>query len=348
MLQSVELVDFRNYKQKLFEFSEGVNVIFGSNAAGKTNLLEGVYLISTGESLKAGRTEEMIRFGGELGRVRGKVVGEKGEEEVEVVLTNGMVGGVRSLKKKYFINGASKRKRDYRGILAVASFRPEDMDMLTGGPDHRRSFLDAILIQGDEGYERSLMTYTQALRRRNRILDAIRDGLANRYSLTFWDGMLIKHGQIIEDHRRALIGFINELWTRSELFNKLKIEYDSSLISEERLLAYKDEEVAAGYTLVGPHKDDFLVKDDDRDLGTYGSRGEQRMAVLALKIGEIYYLETRRDDKPLLLLDDIFSELDEVHKVEVLRVMQNRQVIVTTAIKEDKDLMGGGKMITLE
>lgn len=340
MLAGIELIDFRNYQRKKFEFEDGVNVIFGSNAAGKTNLLEGIYVLSTGESARAGRTEEMIRFGQELARIKGEV--RKGEEveELEVVLSNGFVGGVRSLKKKYLINGVSKRKRDFRGMVAVASFRPEDMDMLTGSPDHRRSFMDNILCQGDESYDRSLTTYSQGLRRRNKILDAIKEGLANRYSLTFWDGMLIKHGQTIEDYRRKFVTYINDLWSRSELFNKLKIEYDVSQISEERLASYKDEEVAAGYTLVGPHKDDLIVRDGERDLGIYGSRGEQRMAVLALKIGEIYFLESKRDDKPLLLLDDIFSELDEVHKSEVLRVMQNRQVIVTTALERDVELVG--------
>ncbi len=361
MLAGIELIDFRNYQRKKFEFEDGVNVIFGSNAAGKTNLLEGIYVLSTGESPRAGRTEEMIRFGQELGRIKGEVKTGEEVEELEVVLSNGFVGGVRSLKKKYLINGVSKRKRDFRGMVAVASFRPEDMDMLTGSPDHRRNFMDSILCQGDESYDRSLTTYTQGLRRRNKILDAIKEGLANRYSLTFWDGMLIKHGQIIEDHRRKFVTYINDLWSRSELFNKLKIEYDLSQISEERLASYKDEEVAAGYTLVGPHKDDLVVRDQQRldpptpkategpgrDLGIYGSRGEQRMAVLALKIGEIYFLESRRDDKPLLLLDDIFSELDEVHKVEVLRVMQNRQVIVTTALERDVELVGDCNKIFL-
>lgn len=347
MLAGIELIDFRNYQRMKFEFADGVNVVFGSNAAGKTNLLEGIYVLSTGESARAGRTEEMIRFGQELGRIKGEVKTGGEVEELEVVLSNGFVGGVRSLKKKYFVNGVSKRRRDFRGMMAVASFRPEDMDMLTGSPDHRRNFMDNILCQGDENYDRSLTTYFQGLRRRNKILDAIKEGLANRYSLTFWDGMLIKHGQIIEDHRRRFVAYINDLWSRSELFNKLKIEYDLSQISEERLESYKDEEVAAGYTLVGPHKDDLIVRDGGRDLGIYGSRGEQRMAVLALKIGEIYFLESRRDDKPLLLLDDIFSELDEVHKGEVLRVMQNRQVIVTTAVKEDMGLISGGKVINI-
>ncbi|MBI2310364.1 hypothetical protein HYU90_00865, partial [Candidatus Collierbacteria bacterium] len=163
------------------------------------------------------------------------------------------------------------------------------------------------------------------------------------------DSLLIKHGLILIEEREGLVNYINSLWERSELFNQLKMVYDKSLISEMRLAQYKDEELAAGYTLVGPHKDDFRVTSGgDRDLAIYGSRGEQRMTVLALKLGEIYFAEERGGEKPLLLLDDIFSELDQVHRKEVLRVMTGRQVVVTTAMKEDLGLFAEAKVIELE
>jgi len=347
MLTSLELKDFRSYENREFKFEDGVNVVCGHNASGKTNLLEAVSLLATGESFKAQRTEEMIRFGSEIGRVTGRILRDGESDNLEVMVTTGMVGGVRTLKKKYLINGTGKRKKDYQGQFAVSIFRPEDMDMLTGTPDHRRKYLDDILTQTSEEYVRSLSTYQQALRRRNKLLDAVREGLASRYSLTFWDGLLIKHGQQVSLFRQDLIKFINRLWERSELFNKLELEHDKSTISDERLAQYKEEELAVGYTLVGPHKDDLIVRDGGRDMGIYGSRGEQRMAVLALKLGEIYFLEDKRNERPLLLLDDIFSELDEVHKSEVLRVMQNRQVLVTTALERDVDLIGDCNKILL-
>jgi len=199
----------------------------------------------------------------------------------------------------------------------------------------------------DKVYENSLTTYDQALRRRNRILDAIREGTANRYALAFWDGLLIKHGQIVSEKRRELIQYINDLFKKSDLFNRLEVVYDMSTVSQSRLEQYKEAEVAVGYTLVGPHKDDLLVKDKGRDLSTYGSRGEQRMAVLALKMGEIYFMEEKGGKKVLLLLDDIFSELDETHKGEVLRVMSGRQVVVTTADEGDGKMFKGAKIIKL-
>ena len=343
----LELVDFRNYTSRILDFDEGVNVICGKNASGKTNLLEAVYLLGTGNSFKAKVIDEMVRFGQELGRVRGKQSGED-KRDLEVVVTKGMVVGVKTLKRKYLIDGTSKRKRDYVGYLPVVLFRPEDMDMLTGGPDLRRTFMDEVLCQVNESFARSLSVYTQALRRRNKLLDAIRDGAVNRYSLAFWDGLLVKHGNVLSVERENLLDHINSLWKRSELFNDLKIIYDKSVISEARLAQYKDEELAAGYTLVGPHKDDFrVVTNDDRDLGIYGSRGEQRMVVLALKLGEIYFSEEKTGDKPLLLLDDIFSELDDIHKKEVLRVMSGRQVLVTTANEEDLSLFDKAKVIEL-
>jgi DNA replication and repair protein RecF len=151
----------------------------------------------------------------------------------------------------------------------------------------------------------------------------------------------------VTDKRRDLIDYINNLFKKSDLFKDLEIVYDMSAVSESRLSQYKEAEVAVGYTLVGPHKDDFSIKDKGRDLSTYGSRGEQRMAVLAMKMGEIYFMEEKSDKKVLLLLDDIFSELDEVHKGEVLRVMSGRQVVVTTADEGDSEMFQGAKMIRL-
>ena len=314
ILLNIELVDFRNYTSRSFDFSTGVNVVWGRNASGKTNLLEAIYLLGTGNSFRAKVIDEMVHLSQELGRVRGKLLGED-ERDLEVMVTKGMVVGVKTLKRKYLVDGTSKRKGDYVGYLPVVVFRPEDMDMLTGGPDLRRSFMDEVLCQVNESFGRSLSVYTQALRRRNKLLDAIREGAVNRYSLTFWDGLLIKHGNVLSSERESLINHINSLWKRSELFNDLKLVYEKSGISEARLGQYKDEELAAGYTLVGPHKDDFRVlTGDERDLGVYGSRGEQRMAVLALKLGEIYFGEEKVNDKPLLLLDDIFSELDDVQE----------------------------------
>lgn len=347
-LTSINLSDFRNYENKSLKFSDGVTVIAGENAKGKTNILEAIYLLGVGESFRAKRTEEMVRFDQELGRVLGEVsLSKKDSISLEVVVNGGVVMGKVVNKRKYLVDGVSRRRKDILGFLPLVLFRPEDVELISGSPDVRRKFLDRLMIQVDKEYEHSLSTYEQALRRRNKILDAVRDGTASRFSLTFWDGLLIKHGEIIQNKRRDLTDYINNLFEKSELFKKLKIVYDLSVISESRLAQYADAEVAVGYTLVGPHKDDLIIKEGTRDLLTYGSRGEQRMAVLALKMGEIYFLEEKGKKKATLLLDDIFSELDDVHKQEVLRVMLGRQVIVTTADTEDLKLFKKAEIIKL-
>ncbi len=355
-LKQLKLLDFRSYKNETFDFSDGINVIWGENATGKTNLLEAIYLLSLGESFRARKIDEMVRFGSEWGRISGAIDDGGGEKKLEIVITKGEINGKRVAKRKFVVDEASKRKKDYVGNLPAVLFRPEDLEILSGSPDGRRNFLDQILFQVDVGYITSFGVYGQALRRRNKILDAIKEGVANKHSLTFWNGLLVKHGQVLMEKRSELVGFINHLWDRSDLFNDLSIEYDKSTISEKRLEQYKNEELAAGYTLVGPHKDDITVEmkmklngedEQKRDLGKYGSRGEQRMAILALKMGEIYYLEEHLAEKPILLLDDIFSELDDGHGEEVLRVMEGRQVVVTTADEKDLDLFGKVNKIEL-
>lgn len=347
-LANLTLFDFRNYENKSFEFSDGITVISGENAKGKTNILEAIFLVGVGESFRAKRTEEMVRFGQELGRVSGEIeLSKKDKVNLEVMVNGGVVMGKTVNKRKYLVDGVSRRRKDILGILPLVIFRPEDVELVSGSPDVRRKFLDRLLIQVDPTYENSISTYEQALRRRNKILDGIREGTVSRYSLTYWDGLLIKHGQVIQDKRRDLIDYINRLFEKSELFNKMRLVYDLSVISEARLMQYAEAEVAVGYTLVGPHKDDLVVREETRDLSTYGSRGEQRMAVLALKMGEIYYLEEKGGKKATLLLDDIFSELDEGHKQEVLRVMAGRQVIVTTADEEDLKIFGKAKIIRI-
>ena len=348
MLTKVTLTNFRSYEMKELEMSDGVNVVFGPNAYGKTNLLEAIFLMSVGDSFRAKRTEEMVRFGEELGRVGGQIIDEKGElMTIEVIVNGGVVMGKVVNKRKYIIDGVSKRRKDLVGLLPLVLFRPEDVELISGAPDVRRKFLDKVLLQTDKSYDHSLTTYEQALRRRNKLLDAIREGAVTRYSLTFWDGLMIKHGAIIQEKRREFVDYINSLFQRSELFNKLKLEYDASPISEARLEQYKDAETALGYTLVGPHKDDLMIKEEERNLSVYGSRGEQRMAVLACKMGEIYYLEEKTKRRAVLLLDDIFSELDEEHKQEVLRVMVGRQVIVTTADEGDVPMFKKVNLIRL-
>lgn len=367
MLNRLLLTQFRNHSQLTIDFDPALTVIVGDNAAGKTNLMEAIFLLSTGESFRASRIEEMVTWGAEVGHVTGTLSnlsddksvslmkGDSLEEDsLQVTVTRGSVQGKRVQKRLFKVNGTGKHKQDYIGRLPLVLFRPEDLSLVTGGKGERRRFLDEVLIQVDKEYARSLASYEKALTRRNRLLDLIREGQTNRTALLFWDQLMIKEGGVITAAREMLIETINRI---PSLTGKLRLSYDKSTISPERLKRYEQEELQAGYTLVGPHKDDFKILDyrvqgsgdsQSRDLNIYGSRGEQRMGVLWLKEAQLEYMATQLSSRPLLLLDDIFSELDHAHDMKVVELVKRQQTILTTTDEEMVGLLSGlGRTIHL-
>lgn len=317
LLHKLTLTNFRSYKLKEFVFDKKFNLILGPNAAGKTNLMEAIFLLSTGNSFHATRESEMISYGEEIARITGE-----GETVLEIILTNGQVQASFAAKKIYKVNGVNKRKSDFVGNLKVVLFRPEDIDLILGSPSLRRNYLDNVLSPIDREYFRSLLSYKKALSQRNKLLDKIRDGEAQRSQLLFWDRLLIKEGGVLTDKREEYIDFLNQK------LQELKIIYDKSLISEKRLKQYQEAETALGATLVGPHRDDIKFQ-DSRNLQLFGSRGEQRMAVLAIKFLELSFVREKTGERPILLLDDIFSELDSEHQKKVIKIIPYQQTILT-------------------
>ena len=330
MIKKIELSGFRNFKNKSILFSPETSLIIGPNASGKTNILEGLAILSTGKSFKAKVEEEVINYEEEIARIVGVVT----ETKLETILTRGQIdiGGSRpekTPKKRLLVNGVPKRMIDFSGIFKTVLFGPQDLDLVTESPSIRRKFLDTVLSQVDREYRRSMLSYEKGLRQRNRVLLDIRETGAGRDRLMFWNQLLIKNGNFITHKRDEFINFINEL--EFEINNlKLSLSYDKSVISEGRLAQYKREEVAAGSTLVGPHRDDFVFNKGERNLSSFGSRGEQRMGVLWLKIGELSFIEEKTEERPTLLLDDIFSELDKEHRKIVLDVAGKQQTIITS------------------
>lgn len=329
-IERLSLENFRSYKKKTFHFGD-ITVIVAPNGAGKTNILESIYLLSTGLSERAAITDEMISFGSEIGSVSGIVEHNEERNELSVVLTKGQYMGKKTPKRRYLVDGVARVRSGFVGKLAAVLFRPEDMRLIEGSPSRRRNYLDSTLAMAHPEYGRALSVYEASLKRRNRLLDAIRDGLARHEQLAYWDQSIIKNGNIITDYRRSYLDFLSQ--TKSA-FGEYKFEYDASTISPTRLAQYASAEVAIGYTLVGPHKDDFVIMSEGRDLMKYGSRGEQRLAVLFLKLGNLQYIEQKLGVKPVLLLDDIFSELDEDHRKEVVTMTKGRQTIITSAEEE--------------
>lgn len=340
MLSKIQLLNFRNFSEKLITFSENITVIVGHNAVGKTNILESIFLLSTGKSFKAKIEEEMVLYNQELARVKGKI----GENKLEVVITAGPLRQVT--RKKLLVNGVPKRLLDFAANFHVVLFAPQDMDLVTESPSLRRRFLDTLLSQSDYEYRRNLLSYEKGLRQRNKLLQRIREEGVPRTELYFWDNLLVKNGNYIERKREDFIDFVN---TQKSFNGKVyEIVYDKSAISPERLDQYKNEEVMAGTTLVGPHRDDFIFKEDGRELSSYGSRGEQRMAVLWVKLSELKYLEDKLKERPTLLLDDIFSELDHDHREIVVEISKRQQTIITTADPHFVDEFSGIEIIELD
>lgn len=302
MISKLGLQNFRNYTQKEFEFGNKT-LIVGENGVGKTNILEAIYLLATGKSFRADRDSEIIKYDCQFAIVK--------SDGLQITITD---------RKKFEVNGVSRRQMDFVGKLRSVLFAPQDMELVTGSPSHRRKYLDFVICQKDREYRRCLLSFEKGLRQRNKLLSMIREGLANRSQLYFWDKLLIKNGDYITLKRGEYL---------QSLVGDYTTFYDKSIITEERLKQYEVEEVAAATTLVGPHRDDFVINFSNKDISKYGSRGEQRMAILWLKQGEIKFL----GDDPILLLDDIFSELDHKHRELVSNLVRSYpgQVIATTA-----------------
>lgn len=333
ILEKIHLSNFRNYAEQTFSFADTLTVIVGPNTVGKTTILEAVMLLSTGSSFRAEKEQEMIQTGQEIARV--KIAGS--QDTVEVVLTPGSFRGAKTQYKKFLLNNIARRKSDIIGTVPAVLFWPEDLYLIIGSPSGRRRYLDTVLSQADRQYSHALALYEKALRVRNKLLSLIKDQVSVKPDeLTYWERQLIDQGMIIHQARASYIRSLNSFTLPEKDGVYFNAVYDHSVVSRERFDAYYDAERASGVTLVGPHRDDIIVykgntPDESQHLKKYGSRGEQRMGVLWLKLAELTYLEKLLGVKPVLLLDDILSELDSRHKKRVLETMNTQQTIVTTA-----------------
>jgi len=330
MLTKLTLQNFRSYSKKTFDFTSNATLFIGANAVGKTNILEAIYCLATGKSFRAVEEREVVRGGLGVGRVAAIV---SNEVELELVWDNR-----ERFQKLYRVNGVGKRQIDFVGHLTAVLFQPEDLEIVIGSPSLRRKYLDGVLSQAHKDYRLAHHIYEKALRQRNRLLLGAKKEhrILSRSQLEYWNALLIEKGAIIHNFRKGFIDFLND---SPNNFFPIKVSYDHSIISVARLEKYHQEELLAGTTLVGPHRDDFIVEFEDQSasgrakfkiLGNYGSRGQQRLGVLALKIGELDYVEKQNGVRPLLLLDDIFSELDKDNRQHVLDLISKQQTIMTT------------------
>lgn len=335
-ISHISLHNFRSYTKAAFTFDKNLTFIVGPNTAGKSNIIESIFFLSTGKSFRAEKELQLIRFGQDLARVKGEFFENNEKQILEGVITSGLVHGVKTPYKKFLVNGVSKRRIDFAGMFKTVLFSPVDLDIIVDSPKTRRTFLDDVLEQVDTSYKRALSDYTKAIRQRNALLEMAREtGRRDSKQFAFWDEALIKNGQLLTSKREALIEAINS--TKKEIF-ECTMHYDKSIVSEERLAQYREAEAASGVTLVGPHRDDFwveiLIGTTSHNAKLFGSRGQQRLIVLQLKLSQLQYTEKLLGEKPTLLLDDIFSELDDAHIHHIWNIVGSQQTIITTTHKE--------------
>lgn len=345
MLRSISLQSFRSYEKETFTF-DNTTLIVGPNTSGKTNLIEAIFLLSKGKSFRTEKDFQMIKFGKDFAKIKA----ETENAALEVILTNGQFSGTKSQYKKFLVNGVARRRVDFVANLPAVLFSPQDLDIIIDSPSLRRNFLDDVLETVDKDYRIASLSFIKALRQRNALLETAREiGVRSEKNFEYWDKLVIENGQIITKKRTEFIEYFNNL--EKDIFDCF-IKYDESVISKERLLQYKQEELASGVTLVGPHRDDFSVlmfnpstslrttsaegrsSNNAHDVKHYGSRGQQRLAILQLKITQIKFIEDKLSRVPIFILDDIFSELDEGHINLIFDQIGKQQTIMTTTHKE--------------
>lgn len=326
-IKQLKLLNFRNYSSLNLSFDGRPTILLGNNAAGKSNLLESIYFLSTTKSARAENETELIKIEEEVARVEGVVT--EGEDKIQLLIT---LSTNQEFKKRVQVNRVGRRVVDYVGNFPVVLFSPIDINMVIGSPSLRRWHLDLSLVQVDSQYKRALTLYEQVLTNRNKVLKRIKDGEGRMDELDYWTNELVKDGEIVSSARKAFLEAMNNFQSPLGSF---KFEFKQNLLTRDRLYEYSSREIAAGATLIGPHRDDFVVEQDGRNLSHFGSRGEQRTATLAFKLATLEYMTLTKEKRPVLLLDDVFSELDASHRAHIVEVVGRQQTIMATVELEN-------------
>jgi DNA replication and repair protein RecF len=330
-VEALELTNFRSYESAAFELHPDVTLVVGPNASGKTNLLESLYVLASTKSFRA-KDRDLVRHGQDFYRV----VARAGE--IEYALGYGHQGG--PTEKKITHDGVKRTLVGHVGQLQVTLFEPTDLELVAGSPDGRRKYLDFLLCQTDRSYLKVLQQYRRVLKQRNALLEGF-DIEGIRRQIFAWDVKLSELAIAIYEARRELLGVLaraTPLLYRDiagELV-EVEFEYVPSVRGEyaheflETLAANLGRDLGAGFTTIGPHREDFKIHFKNNDITTVASRGETRTLVLAMKLAELEYAEEHTGIRPLLLLDDVFSELDKQRRSYLLDRLEGYQTMVTT------------------
>lgn len=340
-INNLQLVNFRNYEHTQIQLGPNLNLFVGPNAQGKTNILEAVYLCATGRSFRTNKDQEMINWGQSFFRVGIGAYRRPTNLNVELIYDK--------KQKKVKINGlAKKRLSDLIGQLKVVLFSPEHLQLVKGGPAERRRFIDILLSQISPMYFHALQQYFKVLNQRNNLLKAnsfVNPQLATQ--LEVWDSQLVEWGtriiakrlETVEKIKSLAQKYHNNITEGDESFSlgyrcSIKDCTNSKSVNTstywDSLVEHRKNDVIRGFTSIGPHRDDLIILVNDNELRNFGSQGQQRTIVLALKLAEVELMQLESGDSPVLLLDDVMSELDDRRsKFLIQSISGNIQTLIT-------------------
>lgn len=370
ILKEIKLLNFRNLKGS-YTLDNHLNLIVARNGAGKTNFVEALSLLSSGKSFRTNKEVHTLRKEGEADvqpvlRIEGEISDSLGNSTIRaVVIEKVSDNGIRKTLK---VNGSNKRISNFISGYPCIVFSPNSVDLVLGTPSERRRDLDGFLCLLDDEYYSTLSDYKKVIRNRNRIIDMIRKQDAKIEELSYWNHQMVEAGSKIIHSRILFIQDIKEILDKlaSELFRKanilLELKYETKISSSNDLQKIQDrfkakvrqnlnKEIAAGVSLYGPHRDDLRFLSNGQDLKEYGSRGRQRVCIFIYKLAQWYFLNKKRSINSLLLLDDLFSEIDKDTSSNIEKYLKKHrsQIVITAVNKQDisSDFVDGANEIKL-
>ncbi len=331
VIQSLDLINYRNYESLKIEFDKETNILFGDNAQGKTNILEAIFLSATTKSHKSVKDKEIISFLKEESHIKTELFKNNRNYKIDIHLN-------KSGKKNIAVNNQKISKAsELLGILNVVLFSPEDLAIIKNGPADRRRFIDMELCQLDKSYIFNLTNYNKIVNQRNKLLRDIIDNGFLKETLTVWNMQLFTYGEKIIEQREKFIGELNEIIKEIHLklsggIENLILKYEPNCEKdklEKEIEKNTQKDILIKQTTVGPHRDDISFYINEIDIRKYGSQGQQKTAALSLKLAEIELVKKTIHENPVLLLDDVLSELDSSRQNFLLNYLGNIQTIIT-------------------
>lgn len=330
-IKSLRLENYRNYETLSMDFSEGTNILYGNNAQGKTNILEALYLIATTKSHRGVFDKDLIRFGCDEGHIRSVIIKNGLDYQIDLHLRKARAKGIA-------VNGQRiKRASELIGLLHIVFFSPEDLSIVKDGPSQRRRFVDMELCQLDASYLHDLSQYNKVVEQRNKLLRQIQEMPSLASTISIWNDQLLDYGVKVIKRRCSFLQDLNEII--GEMHGKLsggaerlELLYEPNVTEdhfEAELNRIGEREKYMGSTAIGPHKDDFSFVCNGIDLRRYGSQGQQRTCALSLKLSELQLVKQQIGEEPVLMLDDVLSELDTSRQNYLINSLGGIQTFIT-------------------